>query len=1010
MKHLLLLVFSGLTLLLVAPTSSQAQSRVITGQVTDIDNFSLPGVNIYIKGTTTGTITDIEGNYRLEVGGTNDVLVFSYIGYLTKEMPVTAAATIDVKLEEDARQLNEVIVTGYSYVKKRDIIGAIASVSAEDIKNLPVVSLDQALQGKAAGVQVTQSSGTPGGGITVRVRGNTSISASNRPLFIIDGVPVEDGALALRSFGGQNDNALSTLNPNDIESFQVLKDASAKAIYGSRAANGVVLITTKRGSKGAKTSVTFDVQRGVIDLTNKLDLLSSEELVTLQREAITNAGQNPDESGIIKGVTDAVNTDWIDQVTRQAIMEQYQMSISGGDEQTSFYSSFNYRGEEGVILNNQFLRFAGTLNIDHKVTDKLKFGNNLTISKTRNDRIKGDNFLDGVYSGAVKSLPYYFPFDEKGNIIGPGNSNYAGFPNFNPVGQAVLPRFQTNTLKVLVGVFSEYQFNEHFRARAKFSVDYNDVAEDQFEPSSTAIGGFLASVGGLGYGVNSTGTYVTYINTNTVTYNQTFGDHVINATAGTEFLQRTETSNFVQGRLFPSDDFTYITSAGIVDAGSSDKVNSGLNSYFAEARYDYKEKYFASVTTRYDGSSRFGTNNRFGLFPSVSAGYRITNEAFFPKNTIVDDLKVRGSYGFTGNERIGDFAFLGTFASTTYNGVTGTAPANLENPDLQWEVTREANVGIDLSLFSGRLQTSVDGYSNLTSKLLFSQPIPLTTGFGSIQGNIGEVSNLGVELSVNSINFDGDFRWSTNLNIAKNDNLVKSLADTLPLFRGYTANGAGNTNIVKPGYPLGTFWGLNFLGVDPATGDAIYEDINGDGQISPDDGKVIGTAQPDFVGGITNNLSYRGFDLSVFIQFSYGNELLNFSNSALLNSGEDINNNQVRKALDRWQKPGDITDVPRYELGNTQNNWHSNRFLEDGSFLRVKNISLGYNLPIRYVEKIKAQSIRIYGSATNVFTWTNYTGNDPEVSTLDGSTTAQGIDFFTLPQVKTMMLGINVKF
>ncbi|MEQ8807814.1 MAG: SusC/RagA family TonB-linked outer membrane protein, partial [Imperialibacter sp.] len=432
-----------MTLLLVAPTSSQAQSRVITGQVTDIDNFSLPGVNIYIKGTTTGTITDIEGNYRLEVGGTNDVLVFSYIGYLTKEMPVTVAATIDVKLEEDARQLNEVIVTGYSYVKKRDIIGAIASVSADDIKNLPVVSLDQALQGKAAGVQVTQSSGTPGGGITVRVRGNTSISASNRPLFIIDGVPVEDGALALRSFGGQNDNALSTLNPNDIESFQVLKDASAKAIYGSRAANGVVLITTKRGSKGAKTSVTFDVQRGVIDLTNKLDLLSSEELVTLQREAITNAGQDPDESGIIKGVTDAVNTDWIDQVTRQAIMEQYQMSISGGDEQTSFYSSFNYRGEEGVILNNQFLRFAGTLNIDHKVTDKLKFGNNLTISKTRNDRIKGDNFLDGVYSGAVKSLPYYFPFDEKGNIIGPGNSNYAGFPNFNPVGQAVLPRFQT---------------------------------------------------------------------------------------------------------------------------------------------------------------------------------------------------------------------------------------------------------------------------------------------------------------------------------------------------------------------------------------------------------------------------------------------------------------------------------------------------------------------------------------------------------------------------------------
>lgn len=1008
-KQLLCLLY--VTLFLAAPTGFlKAQSRVLTGQVTDLDNFALPGVNIYIKGTTTGTTTDLEGNYRLEVEGPETVLVYSFIGYITQEVTSGARTTIDVLLAEDATELSEVIVTGYSYVKKRDLIGAIASVSAEDIKDLPVISVDQALQGKAAGVQVTQSSGTPGGGITVRVRGNTSISASNRPLFIIDGVPVEDGALALRSFGGQNDNALATLNPNDIESFQVLKDASAKAIYGSRAANGVVLITTKRGGKDAKTTVSFDVQRGVIDLANKIDLLSSEELVELQREALINAGQNPDESGIIKGVTDAVNTDWIDMVTRQAIMEQYQLSFSGGNEQTRFYSSFNYRGEEGVILNNQFLRFAGTLNVDHQVNAKMKFGNNLTISKTRNDRIKGDNFLDGVYSGAVRSLPYYYPYDEKGRIIGPGSSSYGGFPNFNPVGQAVLPRFETYALKILVGVFGEYEINKNLRARAKFSVDYNDIAEDQFEPSSTAIGGFLASVGGQGYGVFSTGAYITYINTNTITYNQTFGDHVINATAGTEFLQRTERTSFVQGRLFPSDDFTYITSAGIVDAGSSGFLSSGLNSYFAEARYDYREKYFASVTTRYDGSSRFGQSNRFGLFPSISAGYRISNEAFFPKNTIIDDLKLRMSYGFTGNERIGDYAFLGTFASTTYNGVTGTAPANLENPELQWEVTREANIGIDLSLFSGRIQTTVDGYQNLTSKLLFAEPIPLTTGFGSIQGNIGEVSNLGIELAVNTVNIDKDFTWSTNFNVSRNVNMVKSLADTLPLFRGYTASGAGNTNIVKVGYPLGTFWGLNFLGVDPATGDAIYEDVNGDGQISPDDGMVIGTAQADFIGGITNNLSYKGFDLSLFLQFSYGNEILNFSNTGLLNAGEDLNNNQVRKALDRWQEPGDITDVPRYESGNTRNNWHSSRFLEDGSFLRIKNVSLGYNLPLRYAQKIKAQGIRVYGSATNVLTWTNYTGNDPEVSTLDGSTTSQGIDFFTLPQVKTMMVGVNVKF
>ena len=1010
MKELLKNLFSSFLLTLMMAGTLYAQERVVSGTVTDATDFALPGVNVLVKGTTLGTITDMEGNYRIELEDAQVTLVFSYIGYITQEVLVGAETSINVVLQEDTRQLNEVIVTGYSYVKKRDVIGAITSVSAEDIKDLPVMSVDQALQGKAAGVQVTQSSGTPGGGITVRVRGNTSISASNRPLFIIDGVPVEDGALALRGFGGQNDNALSTINPNDIESFQVLKDASAKAIYGSRAANGVVLITTKRGSQGARTTVTMDVQRGVIDLANKLDLLNSEELVELQREALTNAGENPDEAGLIKGVTDAVNTDWIDEVTRQAIMEQYQLSFSGGNEQTNFYTSFNYRGEEGVILNNQFIRFSGTLNLDHRVTDKLKFGNNLTISRTRNDRIKGDNFLDGVYSGAVRSLPYYYPFDEDGRLIGPGNSAYAGFPNFNPVGQAVLPRFETYALKVLVGVYGEYEFNENFRARTKFSIDYNDVSEDQFEPSSTAIGGFLASVGGQGYGIFSTGAYITYINTNTLTYVQNFGDHNVNATVGAEFLQRTERTNFVQGRLFPSDDFTYITSAGIVDAGSSFFISSGLNSYFAEARYDYKEKYFFGATTRYDGSSRFGENNRFGLFPSLSAGWRITNEPFFPQNSLMDDLKLRGSVGFTGNERIGDFAYLGTFASTTYNGVTGTAPANLENPELQWEVTREANIGVDISLFGGRLQTAVDVYQNLTSKLLFSEPIPLTTGFGSIQGNIGEVSNKGLEVAFNSINFDGDFRWSTNLNFSLNRNEVVSLADTLPLFRGYTASGAGSTNIVRVGYPLGTFWGLNFLGVDPATGDAIYEDVNGDGRISPDDGMVIGTAQPDVIGGITNNLGYKGFELSVFLQFSYGNEILNFSQTSLLNAGEDLNNNQVRKALERWQAPGDITEVPRYESGNTRNNWHSSRFLEDGSFLRVKNVSVAYNLPMKYAQRIKAQGIRIYGSATNLFTWTAYTGNDPEVNTLDGSTTAQGIDLFTLPQVKTMMVGVNVKF
>ncbi|CAN5244208.1 TonB-dependent receptor [soil metagenome] len=988
-----------------------AQEKSVTGTITSLeDGAALPGVNIIVQGTSTGTVSDVDGNYRINVSP-GEVLVFSFIGFISQELTVGAPNVYIIQLSPDVQQLSEVIVTGYVVQEKREITGSIASVSSADFQDIPVVGVDQALQGLAAGVQVTQSSGTPGGGIQVRVRGNTSISASNRPLFIIDGVPVEDGALALRSFGGQNDNALSTINPNDIENIQVLKDASAKAIYGSRAANGVVLVTTKRGRMDSRTNINMEVQRGIIDPTNKIRLLNSGQLLELQREAYINAGQNPDEQGLIPGVNDAVNTNWLDEIFRRGILQQYQLSARGGSEKTSFYISGAYRDEEGVQLNNKFERYTGMINLDHKATTRLSFGSNLTLSRTHNHRVKGDNFLDGVYSGAVKSLPFYYPYDELGNIIGPGSAAYAAFPNFNPVGQAVLPRFITYTTKILGGVFAEYELLEGLRFRTKFSADYNGVSEDQFEPSSTAIGGFLESVGGRGYGVYSTGAYATIINTNTLTFSKTLRDrHNILGVAGTEFLQRTERTSSVQGRLFPSDDFTYITSAGIVDAGSSYMVQNGLVSYFIQANYDFRKKYFLTLNTRLDGSSRFGAGRRYGLFPAISGGWSIASEPFMENMTFIDDLKLRASYGVTGNERIGDFTFLGTWAASTYSGVSGTAPAGLSNPNLQWERTTEGTVGVDLSFFNGRLQANFDAYSNITNDLLFAQPIPATTGFGSFQGNIGTISNKGLELALTTVNVNRRVNWSTTINVSRNINKVVSLADTLPLFRGYQASGISNTNVVLPGHPLGTFWGLRFLGVDPATGDAIYDDINEDGEITPDDATVIGNAQPLFLGGITNRFSFGGFDLNIFFQFSYGNKMLNFSNTALLDAGEDLSNNQVVAALDRWRQPGDITSVPRYEAGNTVNNWHSSRFLEDGSFLRLKNISLGYSIPNNYLGKVKIYSARVFASATNLLTFTNYTGGDPEVSTLDGSTTAQGIDFFTLPQVRTMMVGINVTF
>lgn len=1000
-RLLLLIIFVSIL------PASLAIAQTVTGKVTSASEASgLPGVSILVKGTSLGSLTDMNGEYSLEAP-VNSVLVFSFVGYQTQEITFKGESVLNVVLVDKPTALDEVIVIGYSSVARRDITGSIASIKSEKFQDIAISGMDQALQGQIAGVQVTQSSGTPGGGISVRIRGVTSISASNRPLFIVDGIPVETGALSGRSFGGQTDNALSLLNPNDIESMEVLKDASAKAVYGSRASNGVVVIRTKRGKNGAP-KINFDVQRGVIQPVKKLDLLNATQLLELQREAVTNAGENPDAFGLIPGVTDAVNTDWQDEVLRTGILQQYQLSVTGGDDNTSYYISGAYRDEEGVQLNSRFTRMSLTMNLDQKLSDRLSFGSNFTLSRSMNHRVKGDNFLDGVYSGAVKSLPYFVPFDENGFLVGPGSPLYAGFPNFNPVAQAVLPRFEVMTVKLLGGINASYSFNENLKLKAQVSLDYNNITEDDYESSQTAIGGFLASVGGQGYGIYSAGITSNVNSFLTLTYSKKINDkQQLNALLGTEVYQSFNTGGSVQGRLFPSDDFTYINSAGIVDAGGSLKAPpSGLVSFFTEAAYDYDDRYLAKITVRTDGSSNFGPNNKFGFFPAVSAGWRISQEEFFP-TSFVSDLKLRASFGYTGNERIGAFNYLATWGSSTYNGSTGVAPNNVDNPDIKWESTREINIGVDAQLWEGRVQTTFDIYHNKTSDLLLVRPYPTTTGFGGIVDNIGDMQNKGIELSVTSVNMDKALRWTTTLNLSKNINEVVFLADSIPLFRGYVGEGVDGTNIIKEGEPMGTFWGLNFLGVDPANGDAIYQDRNNDGAITNEDAMVIGNSQPKLYGGITNNLFYKGFDLTVFFQFSVGNKVLNFSKATFVNMGADIENNQSVEALRRWQEPGDITDVPRYELGSTLNNLHSNRLIEDGSYLRLKSLSMGYNFPARITNTLMLKQLRLYVTATNIWTYTKYTGADPEVSTLDGSASAPGIDFFTLPQVKTISVGLN---
>jgi TonB-dependent starch-binding outer membrane protein SusC len=1004
--------------LLFCSLATQAQQRSVTGKVTDLTGSPLPGVSVAIKGTTNGTSTDSDGNYRISIekGAT---LIFNFVGLSSQEITTGNRVVINVEMADNPTILNEVVVTGYNTTQQKDVISSISTIKAERFKNIPVAGFDQALQGQVAGTQVTQSSGTPGGGIKIQIRGVTSINASNRPLMIVDGIAVADGAVSQFGYGGQQDNALAAFNPADIESMQVLKDASAKAIYGSRAANGVVLITTKRGKANQKTTITFDASRGQTEVVKKLDLLNSIQLLELQREALVNYNLkqtrfedkiDPDARGLIKGVTDGISTDWVKEVLRKGVYQQYQLSATGGNDKTKFYISGGYRDEQGVQLNNNFSRFTGTLNLDHKATPKLSFGVNVILGNTVNRRVTSDNAVDGVYGSALRSLPYFSPYNEKGQIYTPNDDNYQGFPNSNPVGEALLPRQITYGIKMLGGINAEYAFRQNLRLRTKFSVDYNASDEDTYYPTGTFYGA-LPSVGAAGVGAYASRTFAIFQNSTVLTYNTIFKEkHNLNVLVGGEVIRAQSRSSDVQGRLFSRDDFTYINSAGIVDEGGSFYAQNGLVSGFTEIKYDYKNKYLFSATGRYDGSSRFGQNKKFGFFPSASIGWRISDESWIKNLNIFEDLKLRGSYGFTGNERIGNFQFLSSWVSGTYSGSSGVRPERLQNADLQWERTREANVGLDAAFFNGRLSFTAEVYDNLTDKLLFAQPLPTTTGFSSLQGNIGSIGNRGFEFSLHSVNLEKKIKWVTDLNFSRNNNTVIELASDKPLFRGFSASGVGNTNVIMVGQPLGTFWGLKYLGVDAATGDAIYEDFNNDGKISTDDAQVIGNAQAKLIGGMTNNFSWKGFDLGVFFQFSYGNKVLNYGNSFLLNSGTDLRVNQTTDALRRWQKPGDITDVPRYEYKYAYNSYSSSRNLQDGSYLRLKSVSLGYTVPARWTSKIKIGAVRLYANATNLWTLTRYNGGDPEVSTIDGSTASQGIDFFTLPQVKTLVAGVSVSF
>ena len=965
----------------------EKQPREVSGTVKDKNGVPLAGATVLIKDTDVGTSTDFDGNFEIKVPDNATTLVITYVGYVPQEVSVLGTDNLEITMEVDNEALEEIVVIGYGTEKRALISDAITKVDAKQIDDLPVATVDGVLQGQAAGVQVSQNSGTPGGEMSVRIRGLTSISGSSQPLYIIDGIPVTTGNFGQIGYSGQGASALTDLNPSDIESISILKDASATAIYGARASNGIVLITTKRGTK-QKSVVSVNVFSGVQRAWNKLDMLNARQWKEYRND-LTNSTVFTEEE-----INDnSIDTDWQDVIFRTAPINSYEVSTRGGSEKTQFFISGTVFNQEGILIGTDYNRVNARINVDHQLSDKFKVGASIGLSYAKTDRVEGDQTLEGPLPNGI-STPAIFPvFNEDGSYNQDGPySNALSIAN-----EAINENFSYRTNS---NIFVDYNITEGLTFSSKFGVDFLNFREHSYESTRTQQG---ARFNGLGF---ETYTNVSNIVSNNILrFNKRFGKHKLEATAGYSFEKRNLRSSFIRGQDFADDDLEYISAAATIVAASANASDRGLRSYFGRLNYNFSDKYIVNLTGRFDTSTVFGTNNRTGFFPAGSFAWRVSQEDFMKNLKVVSDLKFRVSYGLTGNDDIGTFLFSELYGNSSYNGQPAIFPSNIPNPDLKWESTSQFNIGINLGLFDDRLTLTADYYNKQTDDLLLNRPLPSSSGFSSITENVGKVENKGVELTVSSQNLIGEFKWNTQFNISGNRNKV------LELYNGQPIDDIGRGgNRIMEGQPIGIFYSFESLGVDPSTGDIVYADTNFDGQITSDDRTIVGNPHPDFIGGLTNNFSYKGFDLSIFLQGSYGNDV--FHGSRLFLESLQGGDNQIAAVTRRWMQPGDITDIPRATLDPViaaNNKRVSSRFIEDGSYLRIKNVTFGYTIDQDVLKKGFFDSIRVYLSAQNLFTFTNYTGLDPEVNYRGDDNAVIGTDFFTYPQAQTFTLGVNLK-
>jgi len=1014
------LLFFVFVLLLI---NLQAQERAISGRVTSAeDGSALPGVNVVLKGTTSGTVTDSDGKFKVTIPASGAALSLSFIGFVSQDVTIGDRSLVDVVLAPDVKQLSEVVVVGYGTQIKQDLTGNIARVRGDELRNLPVPSFDQALQGKAAGVFVEAGTGKLGQGIKVRIRGASSVSAANDPLYVVDGVPITS---ASQSSTNGATNPLVDINPNDIESIEILKDASASAIYGARAANGVVLITTRRGKTG-KTNFNVSFLTGVSKETKRINFLNTAEFVELFTESnggLTTGLRNrfnrygaapsgaPAASWITPGAPGYVDTDWQDQVFRDdAGVSQLDISASGGNEKTKFFVSGSRNNSKGIIVGNNLERISGRVNLDHQATERFTMGINFSLSRTINERLSDDNAFSTPMQ-IIALSPMTPVIDPRTGLPSGALDLNSGIPNgnfpiyYNPLLDATYANRETQVFRNFGSVYGSYLISKGLTFRTDAGYDLLTQNEERYFGKETSRN----SAAPNGFGSNAWTQVFNYTTNNVLRYETSRQDHNLEVLGGMSYQESTTKYNNVDAQQFPSNAYKKITSAASITAGTSTETGFSFLSYFARANYKFKDRYLVGLSGRADGSSRFGADNRYGFFPAGSAGWILSEEGFLKDNGLVEFLKLRASYGITGNAEIANFAPLGLYSGDAgYAGTPGQRPSQLENPDLKWEQTSQVDIGIDFGLFKNRITGELDYYVKRTNDLLLDVNLEGPLGFRTQTRNVGVLENKGFEVVINSENLVGAFKWTSSFNFSRNRNKILDLG-------GQVIQGSFLKRAME-GEPIGIDFGPKYAGVDPANGDALYVLVNTDGtQTTTNDYNAatqmkIGDPNPDFIMALTNSFSFKGIDLNFMFQGVFGNQVYN-GGGKFMSANGDFFDNQTRDQLNRWRNPGDITDVPQARLFDGNGVGESSRYLSDAGYIRLRTITLGYNLPQNLLGKLNLTKCRFFVSGQNLLTFTDYKGWDPEVnSDTYESNINQGVDFYSAPQAQTVSLGINIGF